>query len=58
MIRHTLEPGDTIIIGDNIRVVIMGIKGCQVRFGIEAPRDVEVDRLEIRKRKEPEFKIA
>ncbi len=51
MIRHTLVPGDTIIIGDNIRLVIMNIKGCQVRFGIEAPRNVAVDRLEIRKRK-------
>lgn len=36
-----------ITIGDDIRVVVLGVKGSQVRFGIEAPRNIAVDREEI-----------
>ncbi len=46
--RHA---GESIQIGDNITVVVLGIKGSQVRLGIEAPKGVAVDRKEIAERK-------
>lgn len=39
--------GKTIIIGDDIRITVVGIKRNQVRLGIEAPLDVPVHRSEI-----------
>jgi len=38
---------ETIIIGDNIRVTIVEVRGDKVRIGIDAPRDVSVHRQEI-----------
>lgn len=38
---------EAITIGDDIRVVVLGVKGSQVRLGVEAPRNVAVDREEI-----------
>jgi carbon storage regulator len=35
-------------IGQDIEVIVMGVKGNQVRIGIKAPKDVRVDREEIR----------
>jgi carbon storage regulator len=42
---------ETIVIDGRIRVTVVGIKGHQVRFSIEAPSDVSVDREEIHERK-------
>jgi carbon storage regulator len=39
--------GETIVIGDNIRVTIVEVRGGKVRIGIAAPADVIVDRQEI-----------
>lgn len=39
------------MIGENVQVTVLGSKGNQVRLGVVAPRDVEVDRQEIRERK-------
>ena len=44
--------GESIIIGDDVRVVIVAVKGDQVRLGIQAPRDIEIDRQEVRDRKD------
>lgn len=41
---------ETIIIGDDIKVTVLGINGNQVRIGIDAPKDVRVDRSEVRDR--------
>jgi carbon storage regulator len=41
----------SILIGDDIEVKLLGIDGRQARIGIEAPKDIEVDRNEIRNRK-------
>jgi carbon storage regulator len=39
--------GEEIVIGEGIRVTVLGIKGNQVRLGIVAPPDVPVNRLEV-----------
>jgi len=52
MLILTRRCQESIIIGDDITVKILGIKGMQVRIGIEAPTNVSVDREEIRDRKE------
>jgi len=50
MLVLTRNEGQTILIGDDIRVTVVSTKGGQVRFGIEAPRDVIVLREELRDR--------
>jgi carbon storage regulator len=50
----TRSVGEVITIGDNITVTVLGVRGQQVRLGIAAPRDVTVDRKEVRNRKELE----
>lgn len=44
--------GESIIIGEDIRVRIISVRGDVVRLGIDAPKDVEIDREEIRVDKE------
>lgn len=50
----TRRIGETIRIKDDIAVTIYGVKGNQVRIGVEAPKDVSVDREEIFQRKQLE----
>lgn len=47
MLILTRRSGEGIRIGENIRVVILEIKGSQVRIGIEAPEDTQVHRDEV-----------
>ena len=42
---------EAVVVGDAVRVTVRGIKGDRVRLGIEAPRDVAVDRGEVHARK-------
>ena len=51
MLVLTRKIGEQIVIGDNIKIKIVEIKGRQVRIGIEAPRSVEVNREEIYRQK-------
>jgi carbon storage regulator len=50
MLILTRRVGEKLIIGDNVTVTVLGVKGAQVRVGIEAPRDVSVNREEIYQR--------
>lgn len=50
MLILTRKPGETIRIGEDIEVVVLGVKGNQVRIGVTAPRDTEVHREEIYER--------
>ncbi len=47
MLQLTRKPGETIVIGDDIRVQVIQIAGGGVRLGIDAPRSVPVYREEI-----------
>lgn len=50
MLILTRRIGETLVIIDDIEVHILGVKGNQVRIGIDAPDDVSVHREEIYKR--------
>jgi len=47
MLILTRKPGEKIMIGDDIVVSVISVKGPQVRLGVDAPSDVEVHREEI-----------
>jgi carbon storage regulator len=50
MLILTRRVGETIIIGDDITVTVLGIKGHQVRLGINAPDEVTIHRSEVYER--------
>ncbi|HEY3658385.1 MAG TPA: carbon storage regulator CsrA [Steroidobacteraceae bacterium] len=50
MLILTRKVGETLMIGDDMTVTIMGVKGSQVRIGVNAPKDVAVHREEIYER--------
>jgi carbon storage regulator len=54
MLILTRRVGETIMIGDDVTVTILGVKGNQVRVGVNAPNNVAVHREEIYRRIEEE----
>lgn len=47
MLILTRRVGETLMVGDEVSVTVLGVKGNQVRIGINAPKDVSVHREEI-----------
>ena len=60
MLILTRRVGETLMVGDDVTVTVLGVKGNQVRIGVNAPKDVAVHREEIyeRIRKENEAGAA
>ena len=60
MLILTRRVGETLMVGDDVTVTVLGVKGNQVRIGVNAPKDVAVHREEIydRIRKENESNAA
>jgi carbon storage regulator len=54
MLILTRRAGETLMVGDEVTVTVLGVKGNQVRLGINAPKDVSVHREEIYQRTQTE----
>ena len=50
MLILTRRAGETIMVGDEVTITVLGIKGNQVRLGVNAPKEVGVHREEIYQR--------
>lgn len=50
MLILTRRISESLMIGDEVKITVLGVKGNQVRIGIEAPKDVAVHREEIYRR--------
>lgn len=50
MLILTRRVGESLMIGDDVTVTVLGVKGNQVRVGVDAPKDVAVHREEIYER--------
>ena len=58
MLILTRRVGESIIIGDDIVITVLGVKGNQVRIGIDAPKNVSVHREEIKHKIDAQIEVA
>ncbi len=58
MLILTRRPEESLHIGNDVLVKVLGIKGNQVRLGIRAPTDIVIDRDEVHLRKQRERLVA
>jgi carbon storage regulator len=58
MLILTRRVGETVMIGDDVTITVLGVKGNQVRVGINAPKSVAVHREEIYERIRREREIS
>ncbi|MFP6815280.1 MAG: carbon storage regulator CsrA [Pseudomonadales bacterium] len=56
MLILTRRVGESLMIGDAVTITILGVKGNQVRVGVNAPKDIDVHREEIYQRIQQEQK--
>lgn len=56
MLILTRRIGETLMVGDDVKVTVLNIQGGQVRIGVDAPKQVEVHREEIYSRIQAEKK--
>ena len=54
MLILTRRLGETLMVGDDVTVTVLGVKGNQVRIGVNAPKEVAVHREEIYQRNQKE----
>ena len=47
MLILTRRVGEALMVGDDTKIVVLGVKGSQIRLGINAPKDIKVHREEI-----------
>lgn len=47
MLVLTRKIGETLMIGDNIKLTVVGVKSGQVRLGIDAPKEIQIQREEL-----------
>ena len=47
MLILTRRVGEALMVGDDTKIVVLGVKGSQIRLGLNAPKDVKVHREEI-----------
>ena len=58
MLILTRKVNESLLVGDDIKLTVLGIKGGQVRIGISAPRNIEVHRQEVYDKIQQEQKEA
>ena len=58
MLILTRRIGETLVVGDEVTVTVLGVKGNQVRIGVTAPKDVSVHRQEVYEKIQKESGIA
>ncbi|MEL0082656.1 MAG: carbon storage regulator CsrA [Gammaproteobacteria bacterium] len=58
MLILTRRIGESVMIGDDVKISVLGVKGNQIRLGVSAPREVAVHREEIYQRIQEESEAA
>ncbi len=58
MLILTRKPGETVVIGEEVRITVLAVRGSQIKLGIDAPREVRVNREEVLEREARDWVAA